>query len=268
MSNNDTSGQRDERAVVAEFADHIAPYKQRKDVDFWVEMAHESGGPVLEIGCGTGRVVLPIARAGIRITGLDLSPAMLSMCRQKLLHEPLSVRNRVQLVEGDMRRFDLDREFALVTTPFRPFQHLLSVEDQLECLQTIHRHLSSSGRLVLDLFNPSLHLLVSDTVGIESGDEPEFAMPDGRRILHRDCISARDLFNQVQNVEVIYYVTYPDSRRERVVHSFPMRYLFRFEAEHLLERCGFQVENVYADFDRSPFGSKYPGELIVVARKT
>jgi SAM-dependent methyltransferase len=268
MSNNDTSGQRDERAVVAEFADHIAPYKQRKDVDFWVEMARESGGPVLEIGCGTGRVVLPIARAGIGITGLDLSPAMLSICRQKVAHEPPAVRHRVQLVEGDMRRFDLDREFALVTTPFRPFQHLLSVEDQLECLRTIHRHLSSSGRLVLDLFNPSLHLLVSDTVGIESGDEPEFAMPDGRRILHRDCISARDLFNQVQNVEAIYYVTYPDSRRERVVHSFPMRYLFRFEAEHLLERCGFQVENVYADFDRSPFGSKYPGELIAVARKT
>ena len=267
MSNNDTSGHRDDRAVVAEFADYIAPYKQRKDVDFWVEMARESGGPVLEIGCGTGRVLLPIARAGIGITGLDLSPAMLSICREKLSHEPLAVRNRVQLVDGDMRGFDLDREFALVTTPFRPFQHLLSVEDQLECLQTIHRHLGPSGRLILDLFNPSLPLLVSDTVGIESGDEPEFVMPDARRILQRTRISARDLFNQVQNVEVIYYVAYPDGRQERVIHSFPMRYIFRFEAEHLLARCGFRVENLYADFEGSPFGSKYPGELIVVARK-
>jgi len=166
-----------------------------------------------------------------------------------------------------MRRFDLDREFALVTTPFRPFQYLLSVEDQLECLKTIHSHLAPSGRLVLDLFNPSLHFLVSDTVGTEYGDEPEFLMADGRRILRRECVSARDLFNQVQNVEAIYYVTYPDGRQERVVHRFPMRYLFRFEAEHLLARCGFEVENVYADFDRSPFGSKYPGELIMVARK-
>jgi len=267
MADTDTSREGDEGELVGEFYDHIAPSKQRKDVNFWVEMARESGGPVLEIGCGTGRVVVPIAKAGIEITGLDLSPAMLSICRQKLAHEPPAVRSRVQLVEGDMRRFDLDREFALVTTPFRPFQYLLSVEDQLECLKTIHSHLAPSGRLVLDLFNPSLHFLVSDTVGTEYGDEPEFLMADGRRILRRECVSARDLFNQVQNVEAIYYVTYPDGRQERVVHRFPMRYLFRFEAEHLLARCGFEVENVYADFDRSPFGSKYPGELIMVARK-
>ena len=267
MAATDSHEERDEREFVGEFYDHIAPSKQRKDVDFWVEMARQSGGPVLEIGCGTGRVVLPIARAGIQITGLDLSPAMLSICRQKLADEPAAVRNRVQLVEGDMRRFDLGRQFALVTTPFRPFQHLLSVEDQLECLKTIHSHLAPNGRLVLDLFNPSLQLLVSDTIGTEYGDEPEFLMADGRRILRRECISARDLFNQVQNVEAIYYVTYPAGRQERVVHSFPMRYLFRFEAEHLLARCGLHVENVYADFDRSPFGSKYPGELIMVARK-
>ena len=267
MSNNDASRHRDEREFVAEFYEHIAPYKQREDIEFWVEMARESGGPILEIGCGTGRILLPIARAGIEITGLDLSPAMLSICRQKLAHEPPAVRDRVQLVEGDMRRFILAREFALVTTPFRPFQHLLSVEDQLECLNTIQSHLAPGGRLVLDLFNPSLHFLVSDNVTIEYGDEPEFLMADGRRILRRERISSRDLFSQVQNVEAIYYVAHPDGREERLVHSFPMRYLFRFEAEHLLARCGLQVEIFYADFDRSPFGSKYPGELIIVARK-
>jgi hypothetical protein len=67
-------------------------------------------------------------------------------------------------------------------------------------------------------------------------------------------------------VELIYYVTHPDGREERLVHAFPMRYLFRFEAEHLLVRCGFAVEALYAGFDRSPYGSAYPGELIFVAR--
>ena len=62
-------------------------------------------------------------------------------------------------------------------------------------------------------------------------------------------------------------MTHPDGRTERLVHSFPMRYLFRFEAEHLLARCGFEVEALYADYDRSPYGSKYPGELIFVAVK-
>ena len=80
-------------------------------------------------------------------------------------------------------------------------------------------------------------------------------------------ITARDYFSQVQDTELIYYVTHPDGRQERLVHAFPMRYLFRFEAEHLLARCGFEVEALYADYDKSPYGSKYPGELIFVARR-
>jgi hypothetical protein len=161
----------------------------------------------------------------------------------------------------------LDREFATVTLPFRPFQHLTSVEDQIACLTTIYRHLTPGGRLVLDLFNPSIPYLVDTGRSEEFGDEPEFTMPDGRRVLRRARITARDYFNQVQDTELIYYVTHPDGRVERLVHSFPMRYLFRFEAEHLLARCGFEVEALYADYDRSPYGSKYPGELIFVVRK-
>ena len=65
----------------------------------------------------------------------------------------------------------------------------------------------------------------------------------------------------------VYYVTHPDGREERLVHRFQMRHLFRFEAEHLLARAGFQVEELYADYDKSPYGSKDPGELIFVARK-
>jgi len=87
-------------------------------------------------------------------------------------------------------------------------------------------------------------------------------------VLRRNRIAARDLYQQVQNVELIYYLTHPDGRTQRLVHAFPMRYLFRFEAEHLLARCGFKIEDIYADFDKSPYGSKYPGELIFVARKT
>ena len=77
----------------------------------------------------------------------------------------------------------------------------------------------------------------------------------------------RDLANQTNHVELIYYVTYPDGRQERLVQSFPMRYLFRYEVEHLLVRSGFEVDAVYADFDKSLYGSKYPGELIFMAKK-
>ena len=121
--------------------------------------------------------------------------------------------------------------------------------------------------MILDIFNPSLESLTRDDVGQEWGDEPEFTTPDGRRVIRRHRTVSRDRFNQINHVELIYYVTHPGGREERLVHSFPMSYLYRFEEQHLLARCGFEVEHVYADFDRSPFGSKYPGELILVAKK-
>ena len=252
---------------IADLYDHVVPYRERADVPFFVDAAKDSGGPVLELGCGTGRILIPTARAGIEIVGLDLSPPMLEVCRARLSEEAPDVQSRVQLLEADMRRFDLSRTFKLITTPFRSFQHLITVEDQRACLASVHLHLTEDGHFILDVFNPSLEALTSDNLGEEIGEEPEFTAPDGRRVIRRHKIVERDRFNQVQHVELIYDVTHPDGREERLVHAFPMRYLFRFEAEHLLARCGFEVEQVYADFDKPPYGSTYPGELIFVAKK-
>jgi SAM-dependent methyltransferase len=252
---------------VAELYDYVIPYRARTDVDFYVEAALQARGPVLEIGCGTGRVLVSTARAGVDLVGLDLSRHMLAVCRERLLSESEQVQSKVQLVHADMRDFTLARQFNLVTLPFRPFQHLISVEDQMSCLASIHRHLIQGGKLILDLFNPSLEALTSPTLGQEIGQEPEFITPDGRRVVRRHQIVSRDYFNQINQVELIYYVTHPDGREERLVHAFPMRYLFRYEAEHLLARCGFEVEQIHADYDGSLYGTKYPGDLIFVAKK-
>lgn len=263
-----SSGGYDDYPFVAEFYDSVPPYRDRRDVAFFVEMARQAPGAVLEIGCGTGRVLIPTARAGIEITGLDGSSHMLAVCREKLAQEPEEVQARVRLARADMRRFELRRSFELVTLPFRPFQHLLRVEDQLACLASIRRHLVEGGTLILDIFNPSLpHLAGQADFAELIGEEPEFTMPDGRLVRRHHRLVSRDLFNQVQQVELIYEVRRPEGEPERLVHRFSMRYLFRFEAEHLLARSGFAVEDVYADYDRSPYGSKNPGELIFVARR-
>lgn len=256
-----------EYAGIADLYDHVVPYRTRPDVDFFVEAAQTSGGPVLEVGCGTGRILIPIARAGVDIVGLDLSRHMLQVCRNSLSHEPEAVQSRVRLIQADMRNFDLEQTFTLVTVPFRPFQHLTAVEHQLSCLQSIRRHLAEGGKLILDLFNPFLQALVADNLGQEFGEEPEFTCPDGRRVIRCHKTVSRDYTNQIIHVELIYRVTHLDGREERLVQSASLRYLFRFEAEHLLARCGFEVEHVYADYDKSPYGSTYPGELIFVAKK-
>ena len=254
-------------AVTAEFYDYVVPYRTRQDVAFFVEAAQAIGGPVLELGCGTGRVLIPTARAGIDITGIDLSPHMLDVCRRRLAQEPAEVQRHVQIGQADMCDFDLGRTFQLITIPFRPFQHLIEVEDQMACLRCIHRHLPLDGRFILDLFNPFLPIIAREVTGEEQSDEPEFTMPDGRRVIRCYRTVGRDTFKQYQDVELIYYITHPDGREERLVHAFPIRYLFRYEVEHLLARCGFAVEALYADYDKSPLGSRNPGELIFVAKK-
>ncbi len=251
----------------AEFYDHVTAYRERADVQFFVDYAAEAEGEVLEVGCGTGRVLIPTAQAGHAITGLDASEAMLGICRRKLAKEDAQVREKARLETGDMRAFELNRTFALATIPFRPFQHLIEVEEQLACLGCIHRHLETGGRLILDLFNPSLHHLVDKAKEEKHVDEPGIELPDGRRLERFARLPKRDYAKQVVHAELIYCLTYPDGRKEEYVHAFQMRYLFRYEAEHLLVRAGFELEQVYAGYDRAPFGSTYPGELILVARK-
>ena len=261
------AGAPDSYSLTADLYDFVVPYRNRQDVSFFVEAGKEAGGQVLELGCGTGRVAVPMARAGVDVVGLDRSPRMLAICRERLAEESAAVRSRVRLVEGDMRAFDLNETFRLITAPFRPFQHLLTVGEQCACLECVRRHLARNGRFILDLFNPSLDDLVGRKQGEEFGEEPPFSTPDGRRVVRRHRTVVHDRFGQVSRHELIYYVTHPDGREERLVHSFPMRYLFRFEAEHLLVRCGFAIEQLYAGYDKSPYGSQYPGELIFVARR-
>jgi SAM-dependent methyltransferase len=257
----------DDYQSIADLYDHVALYRDRDDVQFFVDAARGSAGPVLELGCGTGRVLIPTARAGIEIVGLDVSPGMLGICRSKLEQEPREVRERVELVHGDMRDFRLARSFGLVTVPFRGFQHLTTVAEQMASLSCIRDHLQPGGTLILDLFNPWLELLVAHEDGAEFGEEPEFVMPDGRRVVRRHRFLSSDRFRQVNRVEMIHDVTHPDGTEEQLSVSFDFRYLFRFEAEHLLARCGFELEHVYSDYARSPFGSHDPGELVLVARR-
>jgi SAM-dependent methyltransferase len=256
----------DEYSSSADFYDHVTPYRERADIRFYVDEATASNGPVLEIGCGTGRVLIPTARTGSTVAGLDSSSHMLAICAERLQSEREAIRSRVSLIQGDMRNFDLARTFGLITIPFRPFQHLLTVEDQIACLTSVRRHLAEDGRLIFDLFNPSLEILVQTELGTEIETEPPFSLPDGRTVQRRSKILRHDRLQQVTDHELIYYITGAKGHTERVVHSFRLRNSFKFEMEHLLVRLGFAVEHVYADFDRSPFGSKYPGELIFVAR--
>jgi SAM-dependent methyltransferase len=248
-------------AELAEIYDAV--YAGRDDHAFWAALAPDDGA-ILELACGTGRVLLPLARAGHEIVGLDLSAQMLARCRAALAGEAGAVRRRVELVQADMTSFDLSRRFALVTSPFRGFQHLTSVERQLACLGRCHAHLRPGGRLVLDLFNPDPSLLYEHG-GSDGEDAAEtLTWTGGRTIRWWGRVTGYHRADQLNQCEMTYEITTADGAIRRVTERFPLRYLFRTEVEHLLARSGFAVVALYGDYDRSSYGDDSP-ELIVVA---
>jgi len=233
------------------------------DIAFWIELARRAGGNVLELACGTGRVLIPLARAGVRATGLDVSPNMLAVARRKVSTEPADVAGRVALVEGDMRQFDIGRTFGLVFIAFRSFQALLTRADQRSCLECAARHLDHGGLLALEAFNPRLSRLTAETPVQE--DREDFEGPDGMRV-RWSGETTYNLAEQTLRSVWRYERTASDGAVTHSEHVLKLHYFSRFEMEWMLEACGFEIEALYGDFDRSPFTAESP-EMIFVARK-
>jgi SAM-dependent methyltransferase len=240
-----------------------------EDIAFYVGEAYQAKGPVLELACGTGRVLLPCADAGAFITGLDLSQAMLTRCQEKLAAYSPEVAERVRLVTGDMRAFKLPERFDLITSPFRSFLLLLTVQDQLQTLATIREHLTDAGRLIFNVFVPDVKMMAERSS--ESGEAmthlKEFLIPEsGHRMMMWDSRHYR--INE-QMLESLFIYDEVDETGQVVRRSYKplrLRWIYRYEAEHLLARSGFAVEALYGGFNRLPFDEN-SREMIWVARK-
>ncbi len=189
--------------LLSEFYDYIPVCATRPDREFFVGYSRAAGGPTLELGCGTGRILIPTAAAGCSAVGLDLSRPMLAQCREKLRRGPEKVRQRVQLVHGNMAAFDLGEMFGLVTIPYRGFQHLLTRKDQISCLRCVNRHLVPNGKLILDMYPASPRLLGDPRMLEEEEVAPEVKVPDGRRFRMTMRVSAfhpRQHYNEYETI--------------------------------------------------------------------
>jgi SAM-dependent methyltransferase len=237
------------------------------DVEFYVDEAEKAGSPVLELGCGTGRILIPVAKAGVEIVGLDRAPSMLAVARRKLAKLAAGVRRRVQLVEDDMRTFSLGRRFSLVMVPYRAFLHLLTLEDQRQALARIKDHLNDGGRLVLNVFDPALPMIAA-RLGHHGGvlrKDTVFRHPEtGREVVVWESFRY-DATRQVLEGEFIFEELDADGRVVAKSYApLALRWIYRYEMQHLLEASGFRIEALYGDFSRGPF--VHGGEQIWIAR--
>ena len=242
----------------------------RADIPMYTREAVESRGPVLELGVGTGRVAVPTSRLGIDVVGIDSSEAMLAVARSKI--DSLGPdAGSVELVAADMRDLDLRddrgqrRMFPLVTIPFRGFQALLSVEDQVRALRSIRSHLLPDGKLIFSMFVPDPNMALesgdvarhlTDTTDPETG--AHYALYQQVAYdTHHQIVSVRMIIEQLDRDGVVIQKLYRD---------YQLRYSYRWEVYHLLRSCGFEVEALYGDFDYAEFDEDSE-EMVWVARK-
>jgi SAM-dependent methyltransferase len=235
---------------------------QTADVEFYVGLAVEEGGPVCELGAGTGRVAVPIARAGVEITGVDLSVPMLERFEARVAREPEAVRRRVSVAQGDMRSWGTDQAFQQVFLPFRVFLVHLTAADRHRALENCWRLLAPGGRLALNVFHPSaayMRLFSGEAEG-SWRDVGMRALPEGGR-LHLAHTARYDTLNK--RLEARFRWTENDRVTEE---AFELGYVYRDELVLHLERAHFAVEQLWGDFARNPL--EHEGqEMVVVARK-
>lgn len=232
------------------------------DLPMLQQFAARCGSPILELGCGTGRVLLPLVRQGYQVTGVDVSPAMLDLAHRKLDAENLT--GRATLLQQDMRELDVDGPFNLAFTVINTFMHLTTTDDQLVALDRIYQHLNPGGLLVIDLFNPDLGRLL-DLRG-QLTLEKVMTDPDTGHCLMRFHADKVDLGQQTIHITFIVDEIDPEGRVQRTLFPFSVRYLFRYELELLLRHAGFEVEAIYGSYDLEEFASDSE-RMIAVARR-
>jgi len=232
------------------------------DIDAVAMLAAEWGGPLLELGCGTGRVLAPLAVAGHTVTGVDISPALLAQAAVKLDRH---ARASAQLVEADLRTFDLPhKEFAFAFCVSNTLMHLTTADDQLAALQNAARHLRPGGHLLLDLFNPDLPRLLAVDGLMELADRWQDDAT-GAEVL-KWSVRRLDLAEQLQETTFIYEELFADGRTQRTTCPFTLRFLWRSEAELMLRLAGLVVEEVWGDFEGAPYADGCD-HLILIASK-
>jgi SAM-dependent methyltransferase len=217
------------------------------------------GSPILDLAAGTGRVSYALASDGFEVVALEQSKSMLSVAREKQKRFPVEIAKRVELVDGTMKEFALDRKFALVLVP-NSFGHLLTREDQLSMLRCAKDHLRDDGLFILDLY-PGEHQYEQARF-----EDAPAKLPDGRIVTRYGEITS-DFEKQLMQVKLRYVV---QSLSGTIIDDMSVvsgaALIFKQDADDLINSTGFQIEDEFGDFEKNPYTPE-SGRRIFILRK-
>jgi len=221
------------------------------DIQFYINYAKQQKGNVLELGCGTGRVALQLAKEGFHVTGLDLSAQMLDIFREKLLQQP-ELTQYVEIIHGNMVNFSIPRQFALITAPFRAFQAITDQADIISTLSCVREHLTDDGVFIVNVFKPYAEPLDLSWCREEYFQDEIIDDQTGIRIARYECRERIDIENQIIYPYLAYGITYPDGRTERLVEPLKMKYYYSNQLRSIIENARMEIIEEYSWYDKSP----------------
>jgi SAM-dependent methyltransferase len=224
------------------------------DVPFYFELLSNYGGPILELGCGTGRLTIPIASKGYDVSGLDISESMLEEAK----HKANNLKLNIEFVLADMRNFNLSKKFSLILLPFDTICNLYDYESLVACFNCVKRHLTAEGRFIIDVNNPNLNKLIMPKAEKRFKTKYKNPFSDGYVEL-----SISNLYDSVSQIN--YCKWYFKNQNEEVVQDLNRRIYFPQELDNYLKYSDFIIEDKFGGFDKSPFTSTSKKQIIVCA---
>jgi SAM-dependent methyltransferase len=241
---------------VAEFYDLFA---NNEDLPFYLKYARKYGSPILDLAAGTGRVTFALALEGFRVTALERSPSMLNVIRQKLKRAPLEVSSLIEIVEGDMTQFSINRIYQLIIIP-ASFGHALTTEQQLSTLSCVRNHLHDDGVFILDLYTGGAMEEHSMFV-----DHP-VTLPDGKTVTRSGVIDI-DISKQSFELELTFRIDSPNGESEEISVLSNAAVIFNREANLLVQISEFEILDEFGGFDERPYTPDCGRRILILKKK-
>jgi SAM-dependent methyltransferase len=233
------------------------------DLERYQEIAAEQGGPILELGCGTGRVAIPLARQGFKVTGVDISQAMLMRFRRALDLESQEVAQQITLIEQDVTRLDLGSHFNIAIFAFNSLLCITDFNTQRAALYAVANHLNARGKLVIDIVNPLKLKIDGDLV-----PKPFFTRKDRNtgNTYTRFAMMGPFETDHKQQLYGWYDEITPEGVVKRRQYSLYWRPIFRFEIELMLREAGLEILQIEGGHRKEPYTSQSPRMFIIAGK--
>ena len=251
---------------VVKYYDEVFAVTASDDIAWFVDQARSGGDRVLDLACGTGRIAITLAHAGLNVTAIDDSEGMLKIFRSKLSAEPQPIQTRVHIQKARMQSFELPAGFSSVVC-CDAFFHNLTVDDQMSCLLCVARHLVPGGSFAFNIPNPTVGFLshAASEEGKVFKKRGEYSLGDSEDTVLVEQAQDANLLEQTIATRLRF--TRLNAEHETLdisTSSWVSRFTYRYEAEHLLYRCGFEVESLTGDYRGGPVTEN--SQLVFVAR--